>query len=102
MIHKVYTVYDSKAEAYLRPFFARSRGEALRMFEDTVNDPNSMFLRHASDFTLFEIGEWDDVDGGFSVYEAKVSLGVALEFVRNQEQSDTMFDFRKEQIGGTA
>lgn len=77
---KVYTVYDSKVGAYLQPFFMQSRGQAIRAFSDSVNDTSTQFYKHAEDFTLFEIGEYDDEKGAFSQEGAHVSLGVAQEF----------------------
>ena len=77
---KVFTVYDSKAEMYLAPFTVAARGQAVREFESACNDPKTMMCKHPSDFTLFEIGEFDDLKGTLKPYEAKVSIGTAIEF----------------------
>ena len=77
---KVFTVYDNKAEAYLQPFFMRTKGEAIRAFADSVNDPNHMFNRHPEDFTLFELGEFDSAKALFSCGLAPASLGTAIEW----------------------
>ena len=37
---------------------------------------------HPSDYTLFEIGEFDTDSGRIKEYEAKKSLGVALDYVK--------------------
>lgn len=63
---KAFSVYDSKAEAYMQPFFMKTKGEALRAFMDTVGDSNHPFHRHAEDYTLFYLGEFDDSNGEFS------------------------------------
>lgn len=60
---EVYTVYDNAVGAFLRPFFVRSRGEAIRSFTDAVNDPKSEIGSHREDFTLFMIGYYDDNAG---------------------------------------
>lgn len=83
MNFKVYTVYDSKVEAYMSPFVMRSKGEAVRAFSDTVNEENSQFNKHPEDFTLFEIGEWNEKSGVLEMYAAKASLGLASEFKRS-------------------
>lgn len=75
---RAYSVFDSKAEAYLRPFFAETRGLAVRSFSDAVNDPAHEMCKHAADYTLFEIGHFV-VDSGVMVSEI-VSLGNALTF----------------------
>ena len=77
---KVFTVYDSKAEAYLPPFYARSTGDAIRRFSDTANDVSHDFNKHAADFTLFEIGEFDELQGVFNLLPANISRGCALDY----------------------
>jgi len=78
---KVFSIYDCKAEAYLKPFFCQNRAVALRSFSDALAEPQSGFAQHPEDFTLFEIGEWDESEGKLKSHEAKVSLGCALEYV---------------------
>lgn len=59
----MYTVYDTAVGAYLPPFYARAKGEALRNFSTTCNDREHQFFRHAPDYVLFELGEFDDATG---------------------------------------
>jgi len=82
---KMFSVYDSKAEAYMRPFFAEATGQAIRSFSDEVNSGNkdSMVALHPGDFTLFELAYFNDGDGHLEVLEAKKSLGCGLDFVRS-------------------
>lgn len=56
----VYTVYDVKAELYLTPFFERNDATALRSFKQACTDPSHGFCRHAEDYTLFRIGEFNE------------------------------------------
>lgn len=77
---QIFTVYDSKAEAYLQPFYSRSKGESLRSFHEACNDPNHAFFKHAGDFTLFHLGEWNELEGKFVSLSAPVSMGCAIEF----------------------
>lgn len=90
MEYRMFTVHDVKAEAFLLPFFARSRGEAVRMFETAVNTPDHQFARHASDFTLFEIGHFNDLTGEVGMHDALLSLGSAVQYIRQVELP--MFD----------
>lgn len=83
MLLKVYSVYDSKAEVYMQPFFMQSRGAALRAFGDAVNDSGHMFAKHAGDYTLFEIGEFHDDSALIVSYSAPINLGVAVEFLKS-------------------
>lgn len=90
---KLYSVFDSKIGVYCHPMCLLSTGEALRAFGEIFNDPASKFNKYPADFTLFEIGEFDDSDCSFVLYDAKVSLGAAIEFIasarseRNKEVS---------------
>ncbi len=80
MIINAYTVYDSATEAHMRPFFAQTDGEAIRSFQDAVNDPQSAFYKHPADFTLFAIGSFDDSLAVFDNKHAPVNLGGAITF----------------------
>lgn len=77
---KVFTVYDSKVGAHLQPFYARSTGEAIRSFSQAVMDTNTQFNKYPADFTLFEVGSWDDQSCVFDLNQTPVSLGLAIEF----------------------
>jgi len=77
---KLFTVYDRAAQAYMTPFFLLTKGLAIRSFSETVNDPNHNFGKYSEDFTLFELGSYDDQKSKFEIYPAPVSLGVGVEF----------------------
>lgn len=82
MIHKIFSVYDSKVESFLPPFFVQSKGAALRSFMDAVGQEGHQFSKHAADFTLFELGEFDDFCGKFELHATPISIALALEFIR--------------------
>lgn len=95
MIHRVFTVYDSKAEAYLAPFYANTAGLALRFFKATLEDPGHDFRKYPGDYTLFEIAVFDDQSGDFETHHAKINLGTALEHLREPKDDFTKFSFKK-------
>ena len=84
---KVFSIYDEKAEAYLKPFFMRSQAEAIRAFTDLVNDPQSDFFKHSEDFILFEIGDYNDHSGHISSPDSPKVIGKALEFKQLQNRA---------------
>lgn len=86
MITKIFTVYDSKAEAYLPPFYMQSKGQAVRAFQDSASDPQHQFFRHSGDYTLFELGEFDDQTASFQMLHTMVNLGTALEHKKSGAQ----------------
>lgn len=67
----VVAVFDSAAMAFMNPFYVAARGQAVRSFKDEVNrsaDGNVM-NRHASDFSLMLLGEFDPNNGRFHLLE---------------------------------
>lgn len=83
---KIFTVYDSKAEAYLTPFFMSTSGEAIRAFSDSVKNRESAINKHPEDYTLFEIGLFDETAAAIVTHDALISLAIALEFVETREE----------------
>lgn len=81
MILKIYTVFDSKAEAYIQPFFSTTKGLALRSFQEALSDSNTNISKYPEDFTLFELGEFDQQTSKFNLHNTPQSLGVAVEFL---------------------
>lgn len=81
MITQLFSCYDSAVGAYLPLFPARSKGEAIRSFQDAVTAENSRFRDHAADYTLFHVGSFCDETGALIPLEAKISLGTALEYL---------------------
>lgn len=82
---KAFTIYDTKLEAYMQPFFMTSKGQALRAFSDTVNDQSTQFAKHPEDFTLFEIGEYDDSNAQLTSHKTPISLGLAIEYANTSK-----------------
>lgn len=60
---KLCSIYDSKAGAWLNPMSFQSTGQAIRSFGDAVNDGKSEFWKHPEDYTLFVVGEFDQLTG---------------------------------------
>lgn len=75
----VFSVHDAAVGAFLPPFFARSRGEAIRQFADASRDTNR-FGTHAKDFSLYQIGTWSDENGLFGEFLVPDRIAGALDF----------------------
>lgn len=78
---KMYTVYDSKIQAYDKPFVLRNMAEATRAWSQAVNDPQTMMSKYPADYVLYEIAEWDDTTGKIKTYDAPKSVGIGTEFI---------------------
>jgi len=80
MKHILFTVYDEKAEIFLPPFFVPTIGLATRAFSDCINTPDHQFGKHPADYSLFQLGAFDDGDASFELTNKK-SLGNGVEYV---------------------
>lgn len=82
---KLYSVFDSKGNFFDKPFIQRNAGDASRGFQMAVNDEkqDSMLKRFPADYTLFELGEWDELQGTVKMHEAKINLGTGLQYVKS-------------------
>lgn len=65
---EVYAVHDAAIGAFNVPLFFRSRGEAIRSFEDAVRDPKNQFGTHAADYSFFHVANYDDASGAFEPF----------------------------------
>lgn len=68
----VCAVWDVKVQAFMRPFFAPKIGGAVRAFTDEVNRAGSEMAAHPEDYSLFELGEWNDEDGMYQEVSNKI------------------------------
>jgi len=76
----IYSVFDSVAKAYLPPFYMLNDDTALRVYADCANDPAHQFCKFPTDFTLFNIGEFEDSTGVITPSLNPTNLGLASMF----------------------
>lgn len=79
MLH-IYSVYDQKSEIWSNPMFMRANGEAVRAFMDAVRNPDTMISKYPEDYTLFQIGTFDEVTGVLMPVDNPVNLGNGIAF----------------------
>ena len=83
---KLFVVYDSKTESYGVPFFRDFTANALREWSEVASnksDKQNQISKFPADFTLFEIGEYDQLTGEVRLYDVKFSHGTALEHIKD-------------------
>lgn len=80
---QVFSVYDSKTEAFIQPFYSQAIGSAIRSFETAANEEGHDFARHGGDYTLFHLGSFDHGSCKFELLDAPTNLGLAITFVRS-------------------
>lgn len=99
MKQKIFSVFDSAAQAYLPPFCLHNRGMAIRVFGDMVARPEHAFAMHPADYTVFELGEFDDATGMFVLLDGPEKVIGGLEVVA-PVVGDNIADLRMA-LGGT-
>ena len=87
---KIFSVFDSKVGAYLNPVFLRPAPEAVRSFQDAVNREDSQFKSHAEDYTMFEIGSWDDQTASIDLLPTPHPIAKAIELLARNEDPSQM------------
>ncbi len=84
MQQNVFSVYDSKIEAFLQPFFMPTRAAAIRALTDTLGEPGHMFAKHPEDYTLFYLGSFEDEKAVFDLEPTPQSLAVLIELINTE------------------
>lgn len=87
MLLKAFSIYDVKAENYNPPFFVHTVGIAIRHFQELANDEQTMICKYPEDYTLYDIGTFDDSCGILKPHANTVPIGKALEF-KHQDQAE--------------
>ncbi len=58
---EIMAIYDKAIDAYMRPYFSQTIGQAVRQFADEVNRAEqSPMGAHPEDYSLFHIGTFHD------------------------------------------
>lgn len=81
---RIFSVFDSKASAFIQPFYSPTRGTAIRSFKAMANEPGHAFNLFPDDYTLFELGTFDPETAKFDLQATPESLGLA-NFHQEQE-----------------
>lgn len=83
MKYVICSVYDKATEAYMRPFFAQSEGQALRLFIDEANG-DTPINQHPEDYAMFILGSFYDHNGEILPVEPKC-LARAHEIIKRDK-----------------
>lgn len=86
----LYSVFDSKTKSWSAPQMMLNRGAATRSWTEACNNAELMVSKYPEDFTMFEIGVFEQDTGLISVYPAPESLGVATQFIRRDTPAPTL------------
>lgn len=86
----IFSVFDIKAAAYLRPFYSLTAGTAAREFLSELSNPESNFARYPEDFHLVELGEFDDATASFNLHAQPTVVCTAAALVQDQDPTSNV------------
>lgn len=69
MITKLFTIYDSKAQTYNRPFHQLNDEVAKRTASD-LRTTNDDIASNPEDYSLFELGTYDDSTANMDLHDS--------------------------------
>lgn len=76
---KIMAIKDKAVESYGMPLVTRTVTEAIRIFKNEVNREDSMMNKYPQDYDLYQIGEYDDLDGKVqSTTPTQVATGIEV------------------------
>jgi hypothetical protein len=85
MIHKIFSIRDTKADVFHPPFFSPTHGEAERNFHAAVRDPKTQFNQFPEDFDLYFLGEYNTNDGKFTTEPTPKHVMKAISCVKLEQ-----------------
>lgn len=81
MIVNIYSVLDTKAKAFMQPFFTNNHATAFRGLEQQCKKPDHPFAQFPADFVLAQLGTFDDATGLITPFPSYENLGNMLQFM---------------------
>lgn len=81
----LYGIRDSKAEAFVHFFNAGTDAVAVRMFEDSVKDPQSNLHRHPEDYSLHRVCRVEQVDASVTPENVQLTTGAVVVALSREE-----------------
>lgn len=78
----IVAVMDRQMNAFAAPMAVPTRGIAIRSFSEEVNNPQSPLHKHANDYSLWQLGYFNDETG--EMVNEKEKLGEATDYKQNQ------------------
>lgn len=83
----MYSIRDEKAVCSYEPQIFKTQVDAIRFFDQAIQNKNTMINKYPDDFTLYKIGTFDERTG--VIVDAKVEkIVTATEIIRMKEATD--------------
>lgn len=75
----VYAIFDRKAQIYSQPFFTPNEAVAVRMLRGMVREPGTQIHSSPEDFTLYNLGTYNDLIGVFDCPKEPIPVVNAIQ-----------------------
>lgn len=85
MILEMMAVYDSKARAFLPPFFVTHVDVGMRHIAHGVNKDEHPFNQNPTDYIVFHLGTFRDENAAFSIFTEPKNLGLVQQLQRQAQ-----------------
>ncbi len=86
---KLYTVNDLASKTFTKPFVMLTDRDAIEGFRHVCNEPETPYAKHPQDYTLVNIGSFDERTGVLTLSDSQLVLARALDLKHkklNKEQ----------------
>lgn len=80
MKYIIVSIKDRAIDAFQPVFNVRAPGEAIRAFQDAINNNQNPMHAHADDYDLYELGTFNDETGQIQTHQQpkQIALGKQL------------------------
>ena len=89
MIHLVYTIRDSAANAYLRPMFVPTEAVIIRALRNLVErkEEGDMVAAYPDQYSLYKLGTFNDATAELDFFDPQF-VGVVSALIAAKESAD--------------
>lgn len=82
---KLFSILDKKAGSYSAPHTYHNKGLALRAFEELANDEKTTVNRYPADFSIWQIGEFDEQIGRLKPLDKPEFVDEAINVIKKKD-----------------
>ncbi len=81
----MFSLYDNKLEAFMRPFFIQTIAVARRAILDLASDKSHEASKHPEDYCLYQLGTFDDHSSQVEQMLPPKRIGLVSEIIANYD-----------------
>lgn len=91
----MYSIHDKAAQAFITPFFMHNKAMAIRAFADNINSTEESNLsKHPEQFSLFQVGEFEDSIGKVTELDKPELIASGLEVLEPTQEEDLIKEIK--------